>query len=52
VTLAGQQLKATRIGARRRALRLTPDAIYAEASRLDWTRDQLIDVLRKHRYII
>lgn len=66
VTVAGQQLKATgagvtrrglagqRLGARRKrgALRLTPASIYSEAARLDWSRDELIRVLKLHGYLI
>lgn len=66
VTIAGQQLQATghgatrrglagkRLGAptKKRAVRLTPASIYAEAGRLGWSRDELLRVLKLHGYIL
>lgn len=66
VNIAGQQLQTTREGATRRglagkrlgagrgqrAIRLTPESIYAEADRLGWSRDETISVLTQHGYII
>lgn len=47
--LAGSRLGAPRGG---QAIRLTPESIYAEAERLGWSREQLIDQLRRHGYIL
>lgn len=47
--LAGTRLRA---GRGRRAVRLTPEAIYGEAERLDWGRDELIRQLTRHGYIL
>jgi hypothetical protein len=47
--LAGQRLGAPRGG---RAVRLTPEALYAEMERLGWSRDELIRQLFRNGYII
>jgi hypothetical protein len=47
--IAGKRLEAP---SRRRAVRLTPEAIYAEAERLGWSRDETIRQLQRHGYII
>lgn len=66
VTLAGQQLRATTVGATRRGLagqrlgarkgkpvvRLTTDSLYAEARRLGWSRDELLRQLKRFGYIL
>lgn len=66
VTVAGQQLQATRVGATRRGLagqrlgagkgkrtvRLTPESLYAEAKRLGWSRDELLRQLERFGYIV
>ena len=66
MTVAGRQVPTThegttrrglagqRLGARRgeRVVRLTPEAIYAEAQRLGWPRDETIRQLTRHGYII
>lgn len=60
VTIAGQRVKTTTVGRTRRGLagqrgakvRLTPEAIYQEADRLGWTRDETIAQLQRHAYIL
>lgn len=47
--LAGQRLGAPRGG---RAVRLTPESLYAEAQRLGWSRDELIRQLYRFGYLI
>jgi hypothetical protein len=47
--IAGKRLSATK-GAR--AIRLTPESIYAEADRLGWSRDETIRQLQRHGYIV
>lgn len=47
--IAGKRLEAP---SRRRAVRLTPEAIYTEAERLGWSRDETIRQLRRHGFII
>lgn len=66
VSIAGQTLKTTlqgstrrgfagqRLGAKRgqRAVRLTPESVYAEARRLGWSRNETIQELRRYGYIL
>jgi hypothetical protein len=57
VQVAGRPVQTTLSGATRRApggkvIRLTPEAIYAEADRLGWSRDEIIGALKTHGYII
>jgi hypothetical protein len=62
VSVAGRPIQATRVGTTKRALagkrlgrgdvRLTPESIYAEATRLTWTREQTLDELKRHGYIL
>lgn len=47
--LAGQRLGARRGG---KAIRLTPESIYAEAQRLGWSRDETIRQLVRFGYIV
>lgn len=47
--LAGKRLGAAK-GAR--AVRLTPEQIYAEADRLGWSREETIRQLKRHGYIL
>lgn len=47
--LAGKRLGAPKRG---RAVRLTPDQIYAEADRLGWSRDEIIRQLKRHGFIL
>jgi hypothetical protein len=62
VTVAGQQLRATRVGTTKRGLagkrlgkrgiRLTPASLYSEAGRLGWSRDELLNQMKRHGYIV
>lgn len=60
VTVAGRPVKTTTVGTTRRGLagqrgtkvRLTPEAIYLEADRLGWDREQTIRALKRHGYIL
>ena len=66
VTVAGRQVQATtegttrrglagmRLGAQRgqRAVRLTPEQIYADAQHFGLSREQTLDVLKRHGYIL
>lgn len=66
VSIAGRELQTTLHGSTRRGLagkrlgapkgktaaRLTPESIYAEAQRLDWSRDETLAQLRRFGYII
>lgn len=54
VAIAGRVVKTTGIGfkGQRTRVRLTPEAIYQEAQRLDWTRDETIRQLKRHGYIL
>lgn len=47
--LAGTRLQA---GKGKRAIRLTPEAIYSEAERLGWSRDEILRQLKRHGYIL
>lgn len=52
--VAGRTVKTTLRGAmsRKAAIRLTPEAIYAEAQRLGWSRDEIIRQLTRNGYIL
>lgn len=54
VTIAGHRLKTTGVGFKRQRVkvRLTPEAIYHEAERLGWNRDETIRQLKRHGYIL
>jgi hypothetical protein len=54
VNIAGLAVKTTGVGfkGQRVRVRLTPEAIYAESERLDWTRDDTIRQLKRHGYIL
>ena len=54
VNVAGRTVKTTVVGfkGQRVKTRLTPEAIYQEAQRLDWTRDEVIKQLKRHGYIL
>jgi hypothetical protein len=54
VTVAGRVVKTTgvRFKGQRRQIRLTPEAIYLEAQRLGWGRDETIRQLKRHGYIL
>lgn len=62
VSVAGQQLQATRVGTTKRGLagkrlgkrgiRLTPASLYSEAGRLGWSRDELLNQMKRHGYIV
>lgn len=67
VSIAGRPVRTTTHGAGRRSLagkrlgatrrnphvtRLTPEALYLEADRLDWNRDETIAQLKRHGYIL
>lgn len=54
VSVAGRKVKTTNVGfkGQRVKVRLTPEAIYLEAERLSWGRDETIRQLTRHGYII
>jgi hypothetical protein len=54
VTVAGRPVKATgvRFRGQRVKVRITPEQIYLEAHRLHWTREQTLQQLRRHGYIL
>jgi hypothetical protein len=66
VTIAGREVRTTKVGTSKRALagqrlraagqrrpvRLTPESIYLEAHRQRWNREQTLDALRLHGYIL
>lgn len=66
VTIAGREVRTTKVGTsknalagrrlraagQRRPVRLTPEAIYLEAHRTSLTREQTLDQLRLHGYIL
>lgn len=54
LTVAGRPVKTTgvRFRGQRARVRLTPEAIYADAERLDWSRDETIAQLKRFGYIL
>jgi hypothetical protein len=54
VSVAGRRVQTTgvRFRGQRVKARLVPEQIYAEAARLHWTREQTLDQLRRHGYIV
>ena len=54
VTIAGRPVKATgvRFRGQRVKVRLVPEQIYLEAERLGWNREQTLQQLKRHGYIL
>ncbi|GAA0738710.1 hypothetical protein Drose_04245 [Dactylosporangium roseum] len=60
VTIAGRPVKTTLVGTTRRGLagkrgakvRMTPEAIYLEADRLNWDREETLRMLKLHGYVV